>query len=99
MIAACGRSQPGERFSVQQRSTHEKRTVRRREGVHEREQSTREKLSAQEETAPKRPYCAREKTARKGNDLRSRKACGSNEHRELMSNLVVAGCMRSAIGP
>ena len=99
MIAACRGDQRAGGFRVHQRSAHEKRIVRKREGVHEREQCAREKLTAQEKTARKRTYCAREKTARKGNDLRSRKARGSNEHRELTSNLVVAGCMRSAIGP
>jgi len=67
MIAACRRDQHAGRFSVQQRSAHEKRIVCKRDGVHEREQCARER------TAPEN------KTARKGNDLRSRKACGSNE--------------------
>ena len=66
--------------------------------MHEREQRAREKLTTQEK------QCAREGTARrkrqraKGNNLKSRKARRSNEHRELTANLVATGFMECAIG-
>ena len=81
-----------------------------REALTRKEQCARVKECIRENSAQEKKLTAQKKQrARKstvsggkrlaGDNLRSRKARGSNECRELTSNLVVAGCMRSAIRP
>ena len=66
MMAARAGDQGARRFSVQQRSAHEKRTVRKSERVHQREQCAKEKTDCTKEIARKKKYCVRGKTARVG---------------------------------